>query len=396
DLMASLTDIADVRYASHVFEPGVIEPKIQLSREPSEEKNFELKSEIKDFLIEGDILVQLNSSKRNKRKIVNEINLRLNQQTRWPQKIIPFEFGPNFPPDMISLFNQATDHWHQSSCIRFEPYDSSKHVKHRSRLYIEYSNICGSLIGYSYNKNEKLSKTNVYLGRVCSLGNIIHELGHAVGFRHEQSRSDRDSHVRINFKNLKREYAAQYYVMTDSQPGYYGIPYDLSSIMHYGSGGGTISALDPNRNFLMGQRKGLSFLDIQMANLAYKCDENCDKRITCQNGGFLDQFCKCFCPDGTLGTYCEKILSDIDYRRSAIRIDQLEEAMICSFEKNSLCQWKNDKARSTQDWVFNRPELKGYTETQHYFSKTRVKLGPQNGDRLGNKNKDSLSHKLNY
>lgn len=83
---------------------------------------------------------------------------------------------------------------------------------------------------------------------------------------------DRDAHIRINFQNLKPDFAPQYYAMTDSQPGYYGIPYDLSSIMHYGSGGGTIRALDQNRNFLMGQRNGLSFLDIQMANIAYKCD----------------------------------------------------------------------------------------------------------------------------
>lgn len=60
--------------------------------------------------------------------------------------------------------------------------------------------------------------------------------------------------------------------MANSQPNYYGIPYDLSSIMHYGSSNGIITALDPKRNFLMGQRKGLSFLDIEMANLAYKCN----------------------------------------------------------------------------------------------------------------------------
>lgn len=67
-----------------------------MKREPSEEKNLESKSDIKDFLIEGDILVQFNESKRNKRKIVNELNLKSNQPTRWPQGIIPFEFDSNF------------------------------------------------------------------------------------------------------------------------------------------------------------------------------------------------------------------------------------------------------------------------------------------------------------
>ena len=53
-------------------------------------------------------------------------------------------------------------------------------------------------------------------------------------------------------------------------PGYYSIPYDLYSIMHYSNM--SMSALDPKREFLMGQRIGLSFLDKEMANKAYKCD----------------------------------------------------------------------------------------------------------------------------
>ena len=40
--------------------------------------------------------------------------------------------------------------------------------------------------------------------------------------------------------------------------------------MHYSNM--SMSALDPKREFLMGQRIGLSFLDKEMANKAYKCD----------------------------------------------------------------------------------------------------------------------------
>lgn len=41
--------------------------------------------------------------------------------------------------------------------------------------------------------------------------------------------------------------------------------------MHYSGQGGVLTALDSRRNFLMGQRIGLSFLDIKLANLAYSC-----------------------------------------------------------------------------------------------------------------------------
>jgi hypothetical protein len=55
---------------------------------------------------------------------------------------------------------------------------------------------------------------------------------------------------------------------------YYNVSYDLYSIMHYSGANGIIDALDPNLKFLMGQRNGLSFLDIELANKAYKCSGN--------------------------------------------------------------------------------------------------------------------------
>ncbi len=54
------------------------------------------------------------------------------------------------------------------------------------------------------------------------------------------------------------------------------VPYDYLSVMHYGrtafgSGKTTIETLDKTKQYLIGQRGGLSQLDILQMNLLYKC-----------------------------------------------------------------------------------------------------------------------------
>ncbi len=164
----------------------------------------------------------------------------------------------------------------------------------------------------------------------------MHELGHVVGFYHEQSRMDRDKHIIIDFSQISDDMIDQYSKRLDLQPDYYGVPYDLYSIMHYPSFGTLIQAIDERRSFLMGQRLALSYLDIKLANLAYKCSgsnlnashafiyeesialKNCFFEtliveacpyIKCQNEGFVNVNCKCICPDSFTGSLCEILIS---------------------------------------------------------------------------------------
>ena len=80
---------------------------------------------------------------------------------------------------------------------------------------------CSSSVGRDTGEQE------VSIGEGCVyFGIVIHELMHAVGFWHEQSRADRDQHVTIMWDNILRgmEYNFQRYEWSFIQS--LGTPYD--------------------------------------------------------------------------------------------------------------------------------------------------------------------------
>ena len=68
-----------------------------------------------------------------------------------------------------------------------------------------------------------------------SLGTVIHEMLHASGFWHEQSRPDRDQHVRILWSNIYPGREDNFARYTRAEVSTLSLPYDTSSVMHYSS-----------------------------------------------------------------------------------------------------------------------------------------------------------------
>ena len=75
-------------------------------------------------------------------------------------------------------------------------------------------------------------RNNIYGGGCERYEVIQHEIGHAIGFWHEQSRPDHDRYVTINTKNIQMPYnfLKRKYFEIDNQAS----SYDNGSIMHYG------------------------------------------------------------------------------------------------------------------------------------------------------------------
>ena len=118
----------------------------------------------------------------------------------------------------------------------------------------------------------------ITIGRSCtSLPTIIHEIGHTVGFWHEQSRPDRDEYIRVLHNNIASAFKSNFDLLPNTSINSLGIGYDYNSIMHYKeytfgkNGKKTLEALDPS--IPLGRAVELSKLDILQTNLLYKCGE---------------------------------------------------------------------------------------------------------------------------
>ena len=66
------------------------------------------------------------------------------------------------------------------------------------------------------------------------LGTVAHELGHAVGFYHEQSRPDRDDYVMVHLENVISGYENNFNKFPVSHVTTGDVGYDVGSVMHFG------------------------------------------------------------------------------------------------------------------------------------------------------------------
>uniref|UniRef100_A0A3Q1FIE0 Metalloendopeptidase n=1 Tax=Acanthochromis polyacanthus TaxID=80966 RepID=A0A3Q1FIE0_9TELE len=177
---------------------------------------------------------------------------------------IPYVVSRQFSSFEIRKITNAMNAFTRSTCIRFK-----QRAREYSYISIENQRGCFSALGMNGGK-QVLS-----LNRQGCLyhGIIIHELIHALGFQHEQTRSDRDSYVRINWQNMNPQMGNNFQKQNTNN---LNTPYDYSSIMHYGRTAFSINGRDtitpiPNANVQIGQRRGMSRWDVKRINLLYRC-----------------------------------------------------------------------------------------------------------------------------
>ncbi|XP_042246180.1 low choriolytic enzyme-like [Thunnus maccoyii] len=214
-----------------------------------------------DFLLEGDVLVPRT---RNAVKCLKKANSCL-----WPKSAnrnveIPFLLSKKYDNTEKNEILRAMKGFESKTCIRFIP-----RATQRAYLSIEPRYGCSSLLGRTGVKQVLSLQRFGCIRR----GIIQHEILHALGFYHEHTRPDRDRYIRINWENVNEHFVLNF---KKKDSDHLNTPYDYSSVMHYGRtafgkfGSETIIPI-PDSSVPIGQREGLSDIDILRINRLYKC-----------------------------------------------------------------------------------------------------------------------------
>ncbi|XP_052442206.1 meprin A subunit beta isoform X1 [Carassius gibelio] len=208
-------------------------------------------------LVEGDILIKEGEDR----------NTILDEKYRWPTTV-PYVLDSSLEVNAKGVILRAFEQYRLKTCIDFKPWDGEPNY-----IFVFKSRGCYSKVG-----NQRMGKQELSIGENCDhLGIVEHEFLHALGFWHEQSRSDRDDYVTIMWDQIEEGKEHNFHSYNETVSSSLGVPYDYGSVMHYSktdfSKGSepTIVTKIPEFLDVIGQRMEFSESDLLKLNRLYNC-----------------------------------------------------------------------------------------------------------------------------
>ncbi len=215
-------------------------------------------------IIEGDLLIPLSEIVLGNQIQPSKSVSPLNQSYYWPNNKVYYRFNSSLTPAQKTMIGNAITHWQNNTNLIFTASSSASNV-------IEFQNF-DTTTSFSTSIGKASGVQIVNLAKGAITGNVIHEIGHAIGLYHEHTRADRDTYITVNTTNIQPAYLNNFQIPSNSFSSRGGL--DFNSIMMYPSFTGfEINPVIPaitrkDGSYFTVQRTALSQADISGTTLA--------------------------------------------------------------------------------------------------------------------------------
>ncbi|XP_033033935.1 meprin A subunit beta isoform X5 [Trachypithecus francoisi] len=218
-------------------------------------------------LFEGDIRL-------DRAQIRNSI---IGENYRWPHTI-PYVLEDSLEMNAKGVILNAFERYRLKTCIDFKPWAGEANY-----ISVIKGSGCWSSVG-----NRQVGKQELSIGANCDrIATVQHEFLHALGFWHEQSRSDRDDYVRIMWDRILSGREHNFNTYSDGVSDSLNVPYDYTSVMHYSKTAfqngtePTIVTRISDFEDVIGQRMDFSDSDLLKLNRLYNCSSSLSFMDSC-------------------------------------------------------------------------------------------------------------------